>query len=262
MNEAEVLALHDRQMRLELQEHGMRREATAEIVRHVDLSGGEGMVIYSRLTEDRADQVIAEQIACFQGLGQDFEWKLYGHDTPADLKGRLLAHGFVAEPPESLLVLDLQEAPAKLLEPVSQDVRRILEPERVEDIGRIRERVWGRADAGHLALLRETLALAPDRESIYIAYSGSLPVAYGRISFHEGSLFAGIWGGSTLEEFRGLGFYTALLAVRLQEALGRGVRFLAIDASPMSRPIVEKFGFRFLTTTQPFKWHAPAGSRP
>jgi hypothetical protein len=32
------------------------------------------------------------------------------------------------------------------------------------------------------------------------------------------------------------------------------VRFLAIDASPMSRPIVEKNGFQFLTFTQPFKW--------
>ncbi|HWQ08899.1 MAG TPA: hypothetical protein VN436_07325, partial [Holophaga sp.] len=63
MNVAEVLALYDQEQRIELQEHGLRREAVGEIVRHANLSGGEGLVSYSRLTEEGADQAIDDQIA-------------------------------------------------------------------------------------------------------------------------------------------------------------------------------------------------------
>ena len=75
------------------------------------------MVIYSRLTEGNADWVIREQIAAFRALDQDVEWKVYGHDTPSDLPHRLLAHGFTAEDAESVMVLDIREAPAELLRP-------------------------------------------------------------------------------------------------------------------------------------------------
>jgi len=260
METLQLLALHDRQQRVELEERNFRREATGEVVRHVNLLGSEGMVLHTRLDAENADQVIEAQIAFFQALGQDFEWKLYGHDTPADLKDRLLARGFQPEEPESLLVLDLQAAPERLLAPVTHDIRRVVEAGQLAELGRIQERVWDGPDPDYLEALRDDLEHAPDSQSIYLAYAGDVPVSYGRITFHEGSLFAGLWGGSTLAEYRGKGFYTALLAVRLQEAKRRGVRFLTIDASPMSRPIVEKQGFRFLTWTQPFKWHHGGGS--
>ncbi|MCC6192435.1 MAG: hypothetical protein IT318_25685 [Anaerolineales bacterium] len=53
----------------------------------------------------------------------------------------------------------------------------------------------------------------------------------------------------------GRGRYTALLAARAQEARRRGVRYLTIDASPMSRPIVARHGFTYLTNTIQFGWH-------
>ena len=254
-----LLALHDRQQRIELVERNMRREATAEIVRHVNLLKGGGMVVHSHLDAGNADRVIEEQIARFEELGQDFEWKLYGHDTPADLKERLLARGFQPETQESLLILDLEEAPATLRAPVTHDIRRVDEPSLLAELGRIQASVWGEADPDYLAALRDDLEHAPLAQSIYLAYAEGVPVSYARITFHEGSLFAGLWGGSTLVEHRGKGFYTALLAVRLQEAQRRGVRFLTIDASAMSRPIVERQGFRFLTWTQPFQWRCSGG---
>lgn len=260
MDTHELLALHDHHQRIELREHAFRREATPDVVRLIHRSGGEGMIIHSALTPGNADRVIEEQIAYFRGIGQDFEWKTYDHDQPVDLKDRLALRGFEAEEPESLLVLDLESAPAELWKPVTLDVRRITDPALLDAIGPIQEHVWGEADPGFIADLKAELAQAPESVSIYIAYAGGIPVSHARITFHEGSPFAGLWGGSTLEEYRSLGFYTALLAVRAQEARSRGVRFLTIDASAMSRPIVEKRGFRFLTMTQPFKWHL-GGSR-
>jgi len=41
--------------------------------------------------------VIEEQVADFERLGLEFEWKLYDHDQPSDLRDRLVAHGFAVE---------------------------------------------------------------------------------------------------------------------------------------------------------------------
>jgi GNAT superfamily N-acetyltransferase len=233
----------------------MRREATPDVIRHVALKHGEGMVLYSRLNAENADRVIAEQIAYYQQLCQDFEWKTYDHDMPGDLKERLIAHSFQAEEPEALLVLDIDTAPAILLQPVTHVVRRIINPDRLEEVRRILESVWGVPHDWLIPALGDDLIDAPDNLSVYVAYTEGAPVSAAWISFHDHNPFAGLWGGSTLAAYRGRGFYTALLAARLQEARQRGVRFLTIDASPLSRPIVEKNGFQFLTFTQPFKWH-------
>ena len=56
----------------------------------------------------------------------------------------------------------------------------------------------------------------------------------------------GLWGGSTLPEYRKQGLYTALVKARVQEAIERGIRYLTIDASPMSRAVLEKFGFELM----------------
>lgn len=89
--------------------------------------------------------------------------------------------------------------------------------------------------------------------SLYAAYSDEgLPVSAARIQFSKEGTFASLWGGATISPYRNQGFYTALLAVRVQEARRRGFRFLTIDASPMSGPIVEKLGFRVLTMAEAF----------
>ena len=48
-----------------------------------------------------------------------------------------------------------------------------------------------------------------------------------------------------------------MLAVRVQEATQRGYRFLMIEASPMSRPIVASHGFQLLTMTSSYGWKGP-----
>jgi len=74
--------------------------------------------------------------------------------------------------------------------------------------------------------------------------------------FPKHSQFASLWGGSTVSGFRKQGLYTSLLAVRAQEARDRGVRFLTVDASDMSRPILEKFSFERIAYSYPCKWEA------
>ena len=63
----------------------MRREVRPSLVRHVDTSDNrEGMFSYSQFSESNAGERIREQVRYFERIGQDFEWKLYDYDPPAD----------------------------------------------------------------------------------------------------------------------------------------------------------------------------------
>ena len=53
-----------------------------------------------------------------------------------------------------------------------------------------------------------------------------------------------LYGGATLPSARGRGAYRALLRARWDEAAARGVPALLTQAGSMSRPILERLGFR------------------
>ena len=84
-------------------------------------------------------------------------------------------------------------------------------------------------------------------------------VCAGWLTLTPGSDFAGLWGGSTLAAWRGRGIYRALVAARARLARAHGVRFLQVDASDDSRPILERLGFVAITTTTPYVWTPPDG---
>lgn len=251
-----IVALYTQDQRIDITYPGMRREVVGEIIRlvHTKKEEGDGAVIYSRLDETEVEETMREQIAYFESIEQDFEWKVYDYDTPPDLKERLAARGFEVEDPDAIMVLDLEEVPEPLLQPVAHWVKRITGPEGIKDVMAVEEAVWD-GDYDDLGrFLARTLAEHPRLLSVYVAYIDEKPVSAGWTIYPEGSVFGSLWGGSTLSEYRGRGLYTALLAIRAQEARKRRVRFLTVDASPMSRPILEKFGFQVIAHAQACKW--------
>lgn len=255
MEREELIILYTQDQRIAVTYPDMQRQVTPDVVRHVGLPGSRGgAILYSHLTQDNVDRVIREQVEYFQGLGQDFEWKYYDYDSPPDLKERLVAAGFQAGEAEAVLALDVQKAPAILRQPVVQDVRQISDPELIEDVMSVQHQVWHEEFLGLRKYLVDTLRQYPQQMCIYVAYVDEVPACSAWVFFPSESQFAGLWGGSTLEAYRKRGLYTALLAVRLQEAARREVPFLTVDASPMSRPILEKYGFQFLANSYPFEW--------
>ncbi|MCI0398040.1 MAG: GNAT family N-acetyltransferase [Chloroflexi bacterium] len=259
MNIQDVLTLYDKEQRIDVEFPGVRREVLPHVVRFVgvDQEQDGNFVLYSKLDGSNADAVIDEQIAYFGTIGRSFEWKLYDHDTPADLKDRLQAHGLAIGEAEAIMALDLREAPATLLAPVTADVRRISEPAQLPDVVVVQEQVWGKGEDPWLVeRLTSELRDYPDFTSVYVAYADGAPACSAWINLHPNSHFASLWGGSTLPQYRRRGLYTALLASRVQEAIRRGYRFLTIDASPMSRPIVAHHGFHLLTMAYPCNWES------
>ncbi len=247
MNIAEVLALYDQQERREMRYPDAVREVVPPVVRHINVPGRRSFIIYSTLDESNADETIDREVRFFAELGRDLEWKAYAHDKPADLERRLLAHGFEAEDPETLLLCDLGNLPETLRRPVQADLRSVPHDgelsQWISDILAVEEHVW-ETDMKWLGeRLEHQLRTFPDFISIYVAYIDDKPASVAWINYPEHSQFASLYGGSTLKAHRGKGLYTQLVAIRAQEAIKKGYRYLTIDASEMSRPIVEKSGF-------------------
>jgi len=255
VDKLQVIELYDLDQRINVKYPDTRREEIRYVVRHVGLreSGG-GSILYSRLDNGNVDQVICEQIDYFEGIGQDFEWKVFDYDSPVDLKDRLVAYGFEIEEAEAIMVFDLNSAPDFLLQPVTHDVRQITSIAKMADVMAVERQVWNEDFADLDAYLTNTLANEPEKMNIYVAYVDNRPASSAWIYFPPHSQFASLWGGSTLPEFRGQGLYSALLAVRIQEAIRHKVSYLTVDASPMSRPILEKFGFETIADSYPCNW--------
>jgi hypothetical protein len=256
MTVAQLLALYDQKERLDAIFPGARREVDGSVVRYMDEmpSGEANFVLYSKLTAENADQVIQKQIDYFRENGRSCEWKLYAHDTPPDLRQRLAAHGFTIGDEEAIMALDLNQAPDILLQPVATTIRKLTDPAEVAQVIAIEEAVWGGDRSSWSERLMTEMQESPEFISIYVAHVNNEPACAGWLNLSSNRQFASLWGGSTKAEYRKQGLYTAVLAARVQEAIQRGYRYLTIDASPMSRPIVAKHGFQLLTLAYECKW--------
>ncbi|MEO8330398.1 MAG: GNAT family N-acetyltransferase, partial [Candidatus Nanopelagicales bacterium] len=69
-----------------------------------------------------------------------------------------------------------------------------------------------------------------------------------------------LWGGGTVKEWRGRGVFRSLVASRAALAADKGFRYLQVDASADSQPILERLGFMKLATTTPFTYGSQAGA--
>ena len=203
------------------------------------------------------DRLIARQRDYFARRGEAVEWKTYGHDEPPDLTDRLRAAGFVPEDVETVLVGLTTQMAAEPVLPEGVVLRQVTSDADMRRIADMESAVWD-TDRGWSGdhLIRE-IAAAPDDIVVLTAEAGTQVVAAGWIIFVTGSDFAGLWGGSTLREWRSRGIYRALVARRAQLAAAREVPYLQVDASSNSAPILRRLGFQALTTTTPYVWTPP-----
>lgn len=223
---------------------------------------GDG-VGWSDLDESTADAAIAAAVEHFRGLGRMFEWKHHGYDLPADLPDRLRAAGFEPEDEETLVageVAEVRERLAPTPSPHGVTLRRLREdPEgRAADwdmVNALHSAVWDEDSSGLVREVSAEHAADPSAMSVWVAEAADATlVCAAWVRFHVGTDFASLWGGSTSEQWRGRGIYKALVSRRADEAAGRGVRYLQVDASDESRPILERLGMHKLTSTTPWMW--------
>jgi GNAT superfamily N-acetyltransferase len=247
-----ALAAFDEQMRRRpVAGPGMRIEIEDRVTRTVGTDGSWSTVVWSDLTEQDADEVIAAQVARSTGLQ---EWKLYAHDGPADLAERLTAAGLRPEPVETVLVAEIADLDLPVAAPAGVRVVGVDDAAGVETMLQVHDAVFGPGTTHPWVIdgVRTALDLRPPPIEAVIAWAGDVAVSAGRVEFSEGTEFAGLWGGGTLPAWRGRGVFRALVGHRAVLARDRGFRYLQVDAMPASGPILERMGFHALAETTPW----------
>ncbi|MFF0744602.1 GNAT family N-acetyltransferase [Streptomyces sp. NPDC004111] len=233
---------------------GVELERAGGVVRQTGDADDWNGILWSGLTEENADAVIAEQIRHYGARGLSFEWKLYSHDEPHDLGERLRAAGLVPEEPEALMVAEVAELPAGPALPDGIRLLPVTDAAGIDLLVRAHESAFGEDGKRLGARLLAQLEEAPDRLGAVVAMAGDEPVSGARVEFPPGARFAGLWGGGTSAEWRGKGIYRALVAHRARLAAERGYPYLQVDAMDTSRPILERLGFARLSTTTPYNY--------
>lgn len=221
----------------------------------------QGFVETSRdvgVTGAALDALIIEHRDFFTARGEAVEWKTRSHDLPADLPDRLRAAGFVAEEPETVVIAETGRLNAQPVLPAGVTIRQVDTRIDFERIAALQTQVWDEDYAWLAAELEISVFEDPGDVLVFVAEAGGEVLSSCRLEFNPGTDFAGLWGGSTLPAWRGLGVYRALVAHRARLAHERGVRYLQVDASADSTPILLRLGFQAVTTTTPYVWTPPA----
>jgi len=218
------------------------------------VSGGHGWtgVTWCDLDPVSADAVIAAQISRFAELSGPWEWKHYSYDQPPDLPDQLLAAGFTREPAEALLVAEIADLTLDVPPPPGVELRAVFDRAGVDALVSVHDQVFGEDHSAQGKALLAGLAQQPSTAAAVVAFAGQTPIAAGRMEFHSGTDFASLWGGGTLPDWRGRGVFRSMVACRACLASARGFRYLQVDASPDSQPILERLGFVELAATTPF----------
>ena len=259
MDVAELLALYDEQLRGRLPDRlprGVRVERDGPLLRFHGLRFG-GFIDYrdlDGLEGPALDELIARQVSAFAEPGERFEWKLHGHDLPADLPDRLRAAGFVPEDVETVVIAPVGAVAAEPRLPEGVALREITGRGDLERIATLHSAVWQEEDVLLADFLEAEREVDPDALVVVVAEAGDSIVSAAWVRFAPATDFATFWGGATLGAWRGHGIYRALVAYRARLAEQRGYRYLEVDASNDSRPILERLGFVAVTTTTPYIW--------
>ncbi|MBC7277449.1 GNAT family N-acetyltransferase [Nocardioides sp.] len=251
-----MLKAYDEQLRTDAETSGAVSVARHGPLRLITFDGERGFISYQDL--DGADEagieaLVAAAVAHFAAdpAIEEIEWKTRGHDHAPGLHETLLRHGFEPEEPESIMVGEARLLAVDVAVPQGVRLRSITDVEDVRAAGIMQDGVFGSPTSA--ARLEDLVRrLAAGECELWVAEADGEIVSAGRIDPVAGTEFAGIWGGATLEKWRGRGIYRALTAARARTAIALGKRYIHSDSTEFSRPILERSGLVKVGTTTPY----------
>lgn len=225
--------------------------------------GGHGFVTYESL--DGADEAgIAELVdAALEHFGarsdvEDIEWKTRAHDVAPGLHEALVSRGFAPEESESIMIGEAALLAQASPMPAGVEIRQVRDEAEIWAMEKMQGTVF--ADPGWEARAQATVAdwSAGSDIGLWIALVDGDVVSAGRLEPVADTDFAGLWGGATLQQWRGRGIYRGLTARRARSALLQGKKYLNADCTELSRPILERSGLVKVSTTTPYIRRQPS----
>ncbi len=256
---AQLLAAYDAQLRGDAETPSALKVERLGPLRLVTWGAGRGGITYHDLLEvgeGGLQRLVPEALSYFESEPQiqRVEWKTRGHDYAPGLHEALLANGFIADEPESIMIGEARALAVDVPLPDGVTLRTVTEESDVRAASAMQDEVFGDPVSSEMAdeLLR-SLARGDGME-LWVAEADGQVVTAGRLEPVPDSDFAGIWGGATRPEWRGRGIYRALTAARTRSAIALGKTLINSDSTAYSRPILERSGFLAVSTTTPYEW--------
>jgi hypothetical protein len=256
-----LLAAYDEQLRTDAETQGADSATRHGPLRLVTFSGGRGFVTYRDLGDADADAIrrlVPEALAHYRANPEisRVEWKTRGHDHAPGLHDALLENGFTPGEPESIMIGEARLLAVEVPLPEGVTLRRVTAEADVRAMIAMQDEVFG-GDAGGDDMADAMLRRLADDDGMqmWVAEAEGRIVSAGRLDPVPRAQFAGIWGGATLERWRGRGIYRALTAARARSALELGKTLINSDSTEFSRPILERSGLIKVSTTTPYDWH-------
>ena len=223
-----------------------------------DTHPGSNFVGGKRWTAEEADQKIEETIDYHRQRNIGFQWWVSPFDTPSDLRERLEKHGMILAGDAAMMArlgLDNLDIPVN----PNLQVELLDGPHEatIDAMLRVMQLCFNWPDEQVAVnrpgfIERMSMAKFREKEVNFLARLDGQPVAYGRLLLEGGLAYLG--GSGVLPDYRGQRVYATLLRRRLEEAQQRGYHVAAINAEPLSRPIVEKYGFKEYARSYIYGW--------
>ena len=191
---------------------------------------------------DEVDEVVEEVRSLLRARGREStQWEVGSSAKPPALVELLLERGLVwdKDPYALALVLTAEPPPA----PSGIIARRVERFDEYVAATAVQSEAFGESEdeiAESHATLAERWHDTPN--IMHVACLDGAIVSAGTCAPTPHGLL--LYGGATLRRFRGRGAYRALLRARWDEAAARGTPALMTQAGAMSRPILERLGFK------------------
>jgi GNAT superfamily N-acetyltransferase len=236
---------------------GDRRIEEGRYAIHLGVMPGPHGTVVQRLRLSGADvpAAIEEVRARLAAEGRRTStWEVGPSATPAGLAQELLAAGMRAAP-EPVATAMLLDRPLVDDAPIAEGVR-VRPVESLEDFRRVQELFWAcfrvTPDADTLAELPRSYEgfASCTHWKRWLAWKDGTAIAAADSTITPAALV--LCGGATHPDARGQGAYRALLAARWDEAVRHGVPRLVTQAGAMSRPILQRLGFREIASIRIF----------
>lgn len=233
----EILKLYDEQVRKNpiatpdlalIHDNGvMRVEGFFNFVWSWDFQGSE------------AEQLVTLQAEYFRQKNEELMWRVFDHDRPSNVEEHLRNQGFEPCPQSTLMVLPLESF---CIKNTDHEVRKVDSEEALRGFLNVAAQAF-ECDTDESELNYFAKVIADPQFALYCTYANGIPVAAGRMEIPQGSSFGLMFGGSVLKEYRGKGYYQALVTARIKLAKTLGLKYLSTEARETNRPILEKLGF-------------------
>lgn len=211
-----------------------------------------------RWSAEEADRKIDETLEYHRQRNIGFQWWLAPDDRPIDLGQRLEKHGLILAGHAATMArkgLDALDIPGN--PDVTVELLEGYDEAAIDAIAHItmicfnwtQEQIDERRP-GWIERMRDERFR--QREGNFLARINGQAAGYGRVMLQSGVAYMG--GAGVLPEFRGQKVYSTLLRRRMEWAHEHNYHVAAINAEPLSRPIVERCGFKEYSRIYIYAW--------